>query len=229
VSASVPPSSPPPGDLTLSAEDAQSTREPILRAAVEAIERDGESAVRVLEVARQAGFSVRMIYYFFGDREGLIEAARARQFMGRGMEDVAAIGHLVDNAPDLEAFRAGVRHLVHAGLQIPREEQRLSRASVIGATWKRPRLTAVIQAEQIKVLSALEAVVQRAQARGFIDPAVPPRALAAFMQAYSFGKVMADLAGPGVVPDPDWAQVVVRFIEACAPPTPPPGPTPTPR
>jgi AcrR family transcriptional regulator len=195
-----------------------------------AIERGGESAVRVLEVARQAGFSVRMIYYFFGDREGLIEAARARQFIGRGLEDVAAIAQLVDSSPDAQAFSAGVKRIVAAGFQGPRTEQRLSRASVIGATWKRPRLAAVIQAEQLKVLTALEAVVERAQGRGFIDPNVPARAFAAFMQAYSFGKVMADLAGPGVVPDEDWTAVVVRFISAFAPPTPqPPGPTPTPR
>jgi len=226
----VAPSSPPPSGLQLSAEDDQSTRESILGAAIEAIERGGESAVRVLEVARQAGFSVRMIYYCFGDREGLIEAARARQFMGRGMEDVAAIAHLVDTSPDFEGFSAGVRRIVAAGFEGPRAEQRLSRASVIGATWKRPRLAALVQAEQLKVLTALEAAVQRAQARGFIDPAVPARAFAAFMQAYSFGKVMSDLAGPGAVADVDWAQVVVRFIAAFGPPTPPPpAPTPTPR
>jgi len=216
--------------VRLSEEDARSTRESILRAAVEAIEAEGESAVRVLEVARKAGFSVRMIYYFFGDREGLIEAARARQFMGRGMEDVAAIARLVDASPDLEAFRAGVKRIIAAGLEGPRAEARLSRASVIGALWKRPRLAEVIQAEQLKVLSSLEAVVQRAQVRGFLDPSVPARAFAAFMQAYSFGKVMADVAGPNAVPDPEWAQVIERVIAAFAPPTPPPpGPTPTPR
>lgn len=210
--------------------DAQSTRESILRAAVEVIEHEGESAVRVLGVARKAGFSVRMIYYFFGDREGLIEAARARQFVGRGMEDVAAIAQLVDTAPDFDAFRAGVRRFIAAGMDGPRALQRLSRASVIGATWKRPRLAAVIQAEQLKVLGALETAVQRAQARGFLDPAVPARAFAAFMQAYSFGKVMADVAGPGAVPDVDWARVVERVIAAFGPPTPaPPAPMPTPR
>jgi AcrR family transcriptional regulator len=171
-----------------------------------------------------------MIYYFFGDREGLIEAARARQFMGRGMEDVAAISRLVDTVPDFEAFRAGAKRIIAASLEGPRAEQRLSRASVIGATWKRPRLAAVIQAEQLKVLGVLEAAVLRAQARGFLDPAVPARAFAAFMQAYTFGKVMADLAGPDAVADPDWAQVIERVIAAFGPPTPPPpGPTPTPR
>ncbi len=201
------------------AQDAEGTREAILRAAVEAIERDGESAVRVLEVARVAGYSVRMIYYFFGDREGLIEAARVRQFVGRGMQDVAAIAHLVERASCLEEFRSGVRRLAEVGMDPTRVEVRLSRASVIGATWKRPRLIEALRVEQERVLGALQAAIVRAQGRGFIDPAVDPRAFAAFMQAYSFGKVTTDLCGEGFVPRAAWVDVIVRVIEAFAPAT----------
>lgn len=203
----------------LPAQDAECTREAILRAAVEAIERDGESAVRVLEVARAAGYSVRMIYYFFGDREGLIEAARVRQFVGRGMQDVAAIAHLVESASCFEAFRTGVRRLAELGMDPARVEVRLLRASVVGATWKRPRLSAAIRVEQERVLGALQVAIVRAQERGFIDPAVDPRAFAAFMQAYSFGKVTTDLCGEGFVSPGAWVDIIVRIIEAFAPAT----------
>ena len=213
------PSDPASSPQAPSAQDAESTRDAILRAAVEAIEREGESAVRVLEVARVAGYSVRMIYYFFGDREGLIEAARVRQFVGRGMQDVAAIGQLVDQASSFDEFRAGVRRLTEAGTDPSRLEVRLSRASVIGATWKRPRLTEALRAEQERVLGGLQSAIVRAQARGFVDPAVDPRAFAAFMQAYSFGKVTTDLCGQGFVRDDAWVEVVVRVIEAFAPAT----------
>ncbi|MEN9798999.1 MAG: hypothetical protein RL653_2695 [Pseudomonadota bacterium] len=201
------------------AQDAESTREAILRAAVEAIERDGESAVRVLEVARVAGYSVRMIYYFFGDREGLIEAARVRQFVGRGMQDVAAIAHLVESVSCFEEFRAGVRRVAELGMDPTRVEARLLRASVLGATWKRPRLGEALRVEQERVLGALQVAIVRAQERGFIDPAVDPRAFAAFMQAYSFGKVTTDLCGEGFVAPGAWVDIIVRFIEAFAPAT----------
>jgi len=53
-------------------------RERILELAVEAIDRGGEEAIRVNDIAADAGVTVPTLYRHFDSREGLVEAAQKR-------------------------------------------------------------------------------------------------------------------------------------------------------
>ena len=60
-----------PGPRTLSA---QATREAILRAATEIFARDGFAGGRVEQISKAAQSHDRMIYYYFGSKQGLFTA-----------------------------------------------------------------------------------------------------------------------------------------------------------
>lgn len=51
------------------------SRQSILRAAADLIARSGVRGLRVEEVARAAGVSTSLLYYHFGNRDGLVRAA----------------------------------------------------------------------------------------------------------------------------------------------------------
>ena len=65
-------------------------REAILQAAAETMAAAGSGAVRVDEVARLAGANKRMIYHYFGDRAGLVQAVIASRLWA------------IRNAPELD-------------------------------------------------------------------------------------------------------------------------------
>src|SRR5262245_8435232 len=76
-------------------QNPEGTRQNILEIATEEFARNGFSGARVDEIAARTNTSKRMIYYYFGDKEGLfvavLEAAYARI---RQIETTLQLGHL---------------------------------------------------------------------------------------------------------------------------------------
>jgi AcrR family transcriptional regulator len=82
--------------------DPERTRAAILTAAQQEFAAKGLSGGRVDQIARQAGANKRMIYHYFGSKEGLYLAALERVYEDlRGTERTLHLDHL---APE-EAFR----------------------------------------------------------------------------------------------------------------------------
>jgi AcrR family transcriptional regulator len=62
------------------------TEERILRAALKEFAEKGLSGARVDRIAQEADVNIRMIYYFFGSKEGLLEAVLSEIFNRRKAE-----------------------------------------------------------------------------------------------------------------------------------------------
>ncbi|WP_200761221.1 TetR/AcrR family transcriptional regulator [Poriferisphaera corsica] len=62
--------------------DAVATREKLLDAAVEVFSADGPRGARVDEICQLAGVNKRMVYHYFGDKDGLYGAALGRVYDG---------------------------------------------------------------------------------------------------------------------------------------------------
>ncbi len=92
--------------------DPVATRENILEVAMEVFAESGLSGARVSEIARKMRTSQRMIYYYFGDKEGLYRAILERAYAGirqmesvlelENLEPVAAMRKLVETTLDYE-------------------------------------------------------------------------------------------------------------------------------
>ena len=199
------------------AREASETREVILRIAIEAIEHEGESALRVSNVAAAAGTSVGTLYHHFGDREGLVEAARAMQFRRHVDGDILAIQDAIEHATSLDDFNHALERLAGMTEGPERREASWAKIDVLGCARRRPRLAAALAQEQQRLSSALAEVCVVAQRKGFIDPAIEPRAMAVFVQAYAMGRVVGFLPGMEPLSEAAWTQMVVRMIRGLAP------------
>lgn len=98
------------------AEAAEATRRRILDAARATLERGPVGALRVEEVARQAGVSRSTVYLLYGSRAGLFDA------LARYLRDAAGFGELIEASrlPDaLENLRASQRAAVRVYAAMP--------------------------------------------------------------------------------------------------------------
>ena len=75
--------------------DAERTRAEVLAVATEVFAESGYSGARVDEIAERTRTTKRMIYYYFGGKEGLYRAVLERAYLGiRGAEQALDVNHL---------------------------------------------------------------------------------------------------------------------------------------
>jgi TetR/AcrR family transcriptional regulator len=74
----------------------QGTQERIRRAAMREFSEQGLSGARVERIARAANVNIRMIYYFFGSKKGLLEDVLREIFMQRRAQLVSRYDNVAD-------------------------------------------------------------------------------------------------------------------------------------
>lgn len=182
--------------------DSELTTAQILDAAIELIESEGESGVRVHQLARKAGRTMGAVYHHFESREGVIEAARALQFRGRIEKDVAAIDDMSERCREPQDFVEGLVGILRASLSPERLDFRWTRVDVVGCARARPRLAGILGAEQHRIAALTTEVFRKAQARGLLRADVDVESLALLAQQATFAFVLSDIdPGSGVDAD----------------------------
>ena len=118
--------------------DAERTRAELLAVATEVFAEDGYSGARVDEIAARTRTTKRMIYYYFGDKEGLWRAVLAQAYRRtreaeealdlQGLPPVAALRRLAEftfeNHPARRDFiRLVMIENVHEGAHMPQADE----------------------------------------------------------------------------------------------------------
>lgn len=195
-------------------QQADYTRERVLAAAIELIDDKGEAGLRVVDVADRAGVVPGSIYTHFANRDELVMAARVEQYLAAVGTDVERIGAAVRDATDADDLVARMRSVSREASATDRADQRWRRAEILGAARRRPQLAARLGQSQHAVNQQLCAIAKVGQERGVLDPSLDPMALSLFVQAFTFGLLLADV-DPETELDPDaWLDVVSRFTSA---------------
>ena len=117
----------------------EKTAAALLERTIAAIETGGEGAVKVATIAEDAGVSVISLYHFYGNREGLIEAALAemyRRTMAEFNETLAAGALAATSRDDVRDLVQALGDLIFTAERAP---FRRVRARVIGSTAGRLR------------------------------------------------------------------------------------------
>lgn len=188
--------------------------EAILRATLEALQQHGEAGVRVMDIARAVNCSVGILYHHYGDREGLIEAAWARQFEGLLESDTRSLYEAIARCRTVGEFRDVLARAAQIGSGPERQQMRRKRMGVLGAAWKRPALEAALGRVQAARTTELQRAVELAQDKGFLTREVGARAVATFAQAYTLGRIISDIDAEGPIPDEQWAALAARFLQS---------------
>ena len=202
--------------MGIRAERSLETRNRVLAVALEQLEAGGEAAVRIDEIRDRSGVSIGSIYHHFGDREGVIAAAQLRRFARFAEFEVKTLADVVERSADVEEFRAHVRRLTLESRSQVRTDRRWGRIGVLASTIGRDDLRADIEQIQTRFTDGFAAHVAQGQARGFFRSDLDPRAIAAFVEAYSLGAVLNDVDARGV-DEAAWEKVVWTVLDALIP------------
>lgn len=168
-------------------------RRRILEAAIEVLETEGEAALRVVKIAERAEVVPGLINHHFGSRDGLVAEAQRQRFAGASDKDQHKLGRLVSGQPTREEFVAALSALTRDIASRRRAKVRLARTAMVGAAHGRPQLQEQLTEVATEITTGLTHIIQRAQLAGFVRLDLDARAIATFLQAYSFGLVLADL------------------------------------
>jgi AcrR family transcriptional regulator len=193
-------------------ESGLKTRDEILRLAIAAIEKGGESAVHVKDIADEANVAVTSIYHFFGSRDGLIVAAQSQRYVEGFVVATAEFGAAIRACNSRDEFRLLIR-AVNAEVFIPaRADVRAMRLNVIGSTQGRPELAKAIREIQEKSIRDLADAAKPAAERGWIPEESLFLAISAWHQSSVFGYGMLEVGG-SVPEDLDWKHVYLKALE----------------
>ena len=86
-----------------------SIRQRILELAISAIDEGGEAAVRVNDLATEAGVTVPTLYRHFGSRDGLVEAAQTYRFRKTQFVDGSVLAASLAKCKNQDELRKALR------------------------------------------------------------------------------------------------------------------------
>jgi AcrR family transcriptional regulator len=187
-------------------------RERLVAAATEVITDVGEDQLTLAKVVRRAHLTTGAVYSNFSNREELVIAVYIEQYAGRMWDGVNAFELLVDSDLRGAAFAEALARYVVRPDAPEFKEARWLRIRAVAAAQRYPEVHAAVSDLQYKIASRLIEIVERLQARGDIDPARDPRAVALLLQQFGFSLVLADLSGD-LAPDPDaWVELARDLV-----------------
>jgi AcrR family transcriptional regulator len=183
----------------------------ILDQAVAALNEDGFDLFNVQRVLDSAEISRATLYRHFPDVDTLIEAALVENF--RQIVDlyIGIATDLVENSPDLPAFREAVRSFLTNFSMIP-AAVRLQRTHTIALAATRPALAASIAVAQEALTDGWATAFAVAQQRGLFRDDLDTRAAAVMLQAIALGRIVDDAASTHLGNE-RWAQSFFEFID----------------
>lgn len=188
----------------------------VVDATVRILEREGEKAVRIAEICDVTGVSYGTVYHHFGDRNGLIRAAQFARLSDQPGRDIGAFREALNGGDPAADFISSLMRICRAIADPSRGPVRLVRTSVIASALNDPEFLPTLSELESTIMSDLIDVIERAQELGIADPSLDPTALAAYLEAVSYGLVLAEVSEHR--PDPDaLAEVILRGFASFMP------------
>jgi len=174
----------PPAKETTRTNDPERTRANILEVAAAEFGEKGLAGARIDEIAALTRTSKRMIYYYFGSKEGLYLAVLEESY--RNVRDVEAELHLQDLDPE-QALRRLVaftfdHHLSHENYIRLVMSENINRGQYIAQSKH-------IQDLNVPAIAAIRQLYQRGVKAGVFRPGLDPVDIHASISALSFFNV----------------------------------------
>jgi len=191
---------------------AQATVERLLEVAIRHLHEHGDSGLRIEDVLAEAEVSTSSLYHHFGNRDGLINAARAYEFGIQTERDSELLRTIFDDLDTPEEVLERMQQISRSMQGDARARNRRLRAAILGRAAEHPALWAALGEQQSEHVNVFAESIRRAQARGLIRRDLDSRAIAAFAHAYTFGRILDELT-PDPAGDDAWSEVLDAVVE----------------
>jgi AcrR family transcriptional regulator len=167
------------------------------------------SAIQVDDVLRESNISKGSLYHHFENFDDLVESSLIARFAASVDASIALVGAAVQDAKTAEDFISRLMGVTTFTQGSERSKFRLERARVIGLSVNSPKLRADLEIEQDRLTSAMADVVREGQEKGWVSKSFEAKTLAVFMQAYTIGRIIDDVASNDQhIDSEDWNDVV---------------------
>ena len=200
-----------------------STAERLVEAAVDVIERLGDSGIRVRDVAEVAGVTYSAVQFHFGGRDGLIDAAYLELYRRDLLGPVADAATAFAAASSASGFTDALRSIVAALLVPERIDNRRRRAQAIGAAVTRPSLASALTELHNEYFDRLAELLEGPRSRGWMRDDLDVRAVGAVYIGIVNARALVEFPGSAVDPDA-WTEAAMTAVLALSRPVADPTP-----
>jgi AcrR family transcriptional regulator len=190
-----------------------SIRQRILELAVSAIDEGGEAAVRVNDLAAEAGVTVPTLYRHFGSRDGLVEAAQTYRFRKTQFVDSSVLAASLAKCKNQDELRKALRKELLTHFDTDRWVLRQVRLNALGAGYARPELAASLALAQKQGAMGIAEMLLPFQKKGWIRKDIDLLATVYWFMGQILGRVLIEM-GDDPVSQKKWNDVSLEGIMA---------------
>ena len=190
-----------------------SIRQRILELAVSAIDEGGEAAVRVNDLAAEAGVTVPTLYRHFGSRDGLVEAAQTYRFRKTQFVDSSVLAASLAKCKNQDELRKALRKELLTHFDTDRWVLRQVRLNALGAGYARPELAASLALAQKQGAMGIAEMLLPFQKKGWIRKDIDLPATVYWFMGQILGRVLIEM-GDDPVSQKKWNDVSLEGIMA---------------
>ena len=194
------------------AKTSHPTRDRLIETMVELLNGSDPEHITADQVLSASGVSKGSLYHHFEDFEDLLEAALIARFSVNVDATIDTLAQILATVNSREDLLAALRQLNDFNQAQSRANYRLERARAAGLTYSSPRFHTALGEEQQRLTDAFTDLFIEAQNKGWMSTDVDARAAAVFVQAYTVGRVVDDIAPEKVDPDA-WISLIMAVID----------------
>lgn len=187
------------------------TRQKLIDAATELMQEFALEAITTDMVLAHSGISKGSLYHHFEDLADLVETVLISQFSRIVDENAIFLRNTIENAQNSAEILASLRSLTEVLQAAERRSARVNRARLIVFSHDNPRLAKKLADEQNRLTSAYRDTIKLGIKRGLVRPDINPFAMAVFIQSFTLGKLIDDIAHDHV-PQAAWVDLVMNVI-----------------
>lgn len=187
------------------------SKDRILASAIRAIDKGGEKSLKIRQICSETETTAPSVYYFFGSRDGLIEAAQAARYL-RGQRDLSLeFSNAVHACKTKSDFTAVAHRFLEQMFSFERRPIRSVRVNVLGSSQTRKNLAKAIAQVQLASNKIGGEPIRFAQDMGWVRPDFNPEMYLAWLTGMVNAQLLIELDGNH--PDrADWVVIAKRSV-----------------
>jgi AcrR family transcriptional regulator len=191
------------------------TKEKLIATMVSLMDEHALSNIQVDDVLRESNVSKGSLYHHFENFDELVESALITRFAYSVDISIELVGAAVNGAKNATEFVEKIIEVTTVTQGKDRSKFRLERARVIGLSVNSPKLLEALEKEQDRLTAAMADIVREGQEKGWVSKTFDAKTIAVFMQAYTIGRVIDDVASKDQhIDSNDWNDVVNASVKS---------------
>jgi AcrR family transcriptional regulator len=197
------------------AKNIHPTKEKLIATMVALMNDQSLSSIQVEDVLRESNISKGSLYHHFENFDDLVDVTLIARFASGVDLSIDLVSAAVTEAKSGREFVEKIIEVTTATQGSERAKFRLERARVIGLSVNSPKLLSALEQEQDRLTTAMANSVRDAQEKGWVSKTFDAKTIAVFLQAYTLGRVVDDVASENQhIDSKDWNNVVIAALKA---------------